>query len=141
MSVSPLYLSNSARNCSRLDSYFLFPPSQSPSYLSPFKQCLHLDPDSPSCLPAHRLAKSLGRGFSRLIKLMGADDWKGVLKHIVGSAKDSPGDGFARTFQGSLLENRLRTCSHHHLQSFHYQTFSPQVPVTLLSFMQLAEHI
>ncbi|KAJ8579504.1 hypothetical protein M405DRAFT_139786 [Rhizopogon salebrosus TDB-379] len=136
-----LYLSDSARSCSRLDSYFLLPPSQSPSYLSPFKQCLHPDPDSPSCLPAHRLAKSLDKGFSKLTKLMEANDWKGVLKHIVRSAKDFPGDGFARTFQDSPLENRLQACSHHHLQSFHYQTFSPQVTVALLSFMQLAELI
>jgi DnaJ family protein C protein 3 len=86
-------------------SYFLLPPSQSSSHLSPLKQCLHLDPDSPSCLPAHRLAKSLDKGFSKLTKLMEANDWKGVLKHVVGSAKDFPGDGFARTFEASLLEN------------------------------------
>jgi DnaJ family protein C protein 3 len=36
---------------------------------------------------------------------MEANDRKGVLKHIVGSAKDFPGDGFARTFEASLLEN------------------------------------
>jgi DnaJ family protein C protein 3 len=71
----------------------------------PLKQCLHVDPDSPSCLPAHRLAKSLDKGFSKLTKLMEANDWKGVLKHVVGSAKDFPGDGFARTFEASLLEN------------------------------------
>jgi DnaJ family protein C protein 3 len=131
-----LYLSDSARSCSRLDvspchtyalrntnrdsvdcrtypilplpllwAYFLLPPSQLLSYLSPFKQCLHLDPDSSSCLPAHRLAESLDKVFSKLTKLMEADDWKGVLKHIVGSAKDFPGDGFARTFEASLLEN------------------------------------
>jgi DnaJ homolog subfamily C member 3 len=88
-----------------LTSSFLLPPSQSSSHLSPLKQCLHLDPDSPSCLPAHRLAKSLDKGFSKLTKLMEANDWKGVLEHIVGSAKDVPGDGFARTFKASLLEN------------------------------------
>jgi DnaJ family protein C protein 3 len=36
---------------------------------------------------------------------MEANDWKGVLKHVVGSAKDFPGDGFALTFDVSLLEN------------------------------------
>ncbi|KAJ8591903.1 hypothetical protein M405DRAFT_840225, partial [Rhizopogon salebrosus TDB-379] len=51
------------------------------------------------------LAKSLDKGFSKLTKLMEANDWKGVLKHIVGSAKDFPGDGFALTFDVSLLEN------------------------------------
>ena len=86
-------------------SYFLLPPSHSSSHLSPLKQCLHLDPDSPSCLPAHRLAKSLDKGFSKLTKLMDANDWKGILKHVAGSVKDFPGDGFARTFQDALLEN------------------------------------
>ncbi|OJA12494.1 hypothetical protein AZE42_11885 [Rhizopogon vesiculosus] len=86
-------------------SYFLLPPSQSSSHLAPLKQCLHLDPDSPSCLPAHRLAKSLDKGFSKLTKLLEANDWKGALKHVVGTAKDFPGDGFAYTFQDTLLEN------------------------------------
>ncbi|KAG0698939.1 hypothetical protein DFH29DRAFT_990946 [Suillus ampliporus] len=86
-------------------SYFLLPPSHSSSHLSPLKQCLHLDPDSSSCLPAHRLAKSLDKGFAKLTKLMEANDWKGVLKHIVGTAKDFPGNGFAHTFQDALLEN------------------------------------
>ncbi|KAJ8589099.1 hypothetical protein M405DRAFT_818638 [Rhizopogon salebrosus TDB-379] len=61
----------------------------------PLKQCLHRGLNSLSCLSAHRLAKSLGKGFSKLTKLMEANDRKGVLKHIVGSAKDFPGDGFA----------------------------------------------
>jgi len=34
-----------------------------------------------------------------------ANDWTNVLKHVVGAAKDIPGDGFARTFQYALLEN------------------------------------
>ncbi|KAH7923197.1 hypothetical protein BV22DRAFT_1036661 [Leucogyrophana mollusca] len=90
-------------------SYFLLSPSQSSSshtsHLSPLKQCLHLDPDSPSCLPAHRLAKSLDKGFAKLSKLVDAGDWRGVIKHAAGSSKDFPGDGFARTFDDALLVN------------------------------------
>lgn len=86
-------------------SYFLLPPSQSSSHLSPLKQCLHLDPDSSSCLPAHRLTKSLDKGFTKLANLLEASDWKGVLKHVVGTTKDFPGNGFARTFEDALLAN------------------------------------
>ncbi|KAH7903073.1 hypothetical protein BJ138DRAFT_1131510 [Hygrophoropsis aurantiaca] len=90
-------------------SYFLLSPSQSSSshtsHLSPLKQCLHLDPDSSSCLPAHRLAKSLDKGFTKLAKLADAGDWRGVIKHAVGSAKEFPGDGFAKTFDDALTAN------------------------------------
>jgi DnaJ homolog subfamily C member 3 len=36
---------------------------------------------------------------------MEASDWKGILRHVIGTAKDFPGNGFVRTFQGTLLEN------------------------------------
>ncbi|KIJ58794.1 hypothetical protein HYDPIDRAFT_163070 [Hydnomerulius pinastri MD-312] len=86
--------------------YFLLPPSQSSSshtsHLNPLKQCLHLDPDSPSCLPAHRLAKSLDKGFAKLTKLIQANDWMGVVKHVSGASREYPGDGFASTFEAAL---------------------------------------
>ncbi|KAH7888252.1 hypothetical protein F5I97DRAFT_1866872 [Phlebopus sp. FC_14] len=90
--------------------YFLLPPSQSASshtsHLSPLKQCLQLDPDSPSCLPAHRLVKSLDKGFSKLSKLIQDNDWMGVLKHVAGPSKDFPGDGLYASFENALKSTR-----------------------------------
>ncbi|KAG6331003.1 hypothetical protein ID866_8083, partial [Astraeus odoratus] len=88
--------------------YFLLPPSSgSPhtSHLSPLKQCLHLDPDSRPCLSAHRLAKSLDKGFAKLTKLLSANDWMGTVKHVVGSSGTYPGDGFASTFDSALEQH------------------------------------
>ncbi|KAI6155914.1 hypothetical protein BKA82DRAFT_138116 [Pisolithus tinctorius] len=85
--------------------YFLLPPSPSSSHTShlpPLKQCLYLDPDSPQCLAAHRLAKSLDKGFATLDKLLQKEDWMGVVKHIVGPAGMYPSDGFAATFERAL---------------------------------------
>ncbi|KAI6096815.1 hypothetical protein F5141DRAFT_486860 [Pisolithus sp. B1] len=85
--------------------YFLLPPSPSSSHTShlpPLKQCLHLDPDSPQCLSAHRLAKSLDKGFATLDKLLQKGDWMGVVKHVVGPAGTYPGDGFAVTLERAL---------------------------------------
>jgi DnaJ family protein C protein 3 len=86
--------------------YFLLTPSQSSSshtsHLSPLKQCLHLDPDSPSCKPAYRLVKSLDKGFASLDKLIQGNDWIGVVKHVAGPSREFPGDGFAATFEDAL---------------------------------------
>ncbi|KAH0839354.1 hypothetical protein J3R83DRAFT_37 [Lanmaoa asiatica] len=86
--------------------YFLLPPSQSTSshtsHLAPLKQCLHLDPDSPSCKPAHRLVKTLDKGFGKLDKQIQDNDWIGVVKHVAGPSKEFPGDGFASTFEDAL---------------------------------------
>lgn len=86
--------------------YFLLPPSQSASshtsHLAPLKQCLHLDPDSPACKPAHRLAKTLDKSFAKLDKFIQENDWMGVVKHVAGPSKEFPGDGFASTFEDAL---------------------------------------
>ncbi|KAG8218075.1 hypothetical protein J3R82DRAFT_3577, partial [Butyriboletus roseoflavus] len=86
--------------------YFLLPPSQSTSshtsHLAPLKQCLHLDPDSPSCKPAYRLVKALDKSFAKLDKHIQDNDWIGVVKHVAGSSKEFPGDGFAATFEDAL---------------------------------------
>ncbi|KAF8834839.1 hypothetical protein BDN67DRAFT_998774 [Paxillus ammoniavirescens] len=86
--------------------YFLLPPSQSSSshtsHLSPLKQCLHLDPDSSSCKPAHRLVKLLDKGFGKLDKLIQGNDWIGVVKHVSGPSRELPGDGFAASFENAL---------------------------------------
>ena len=86
--------------------YFLLPPSQSTSshtsHLAPLKQCLHLDPDSPSCKPAHRLVKTLDKSFTKLDKFIQDNDWMGVVKHVAGPSKEFPGDGLASTFEDAL---------------------------------------
>ncbi|KAG6375333.1 hypothetical protein JVT61DRAFT_3562 [Boletus reticuloceps] len=89
--------------------YFLLPPSQSTSshtsHLAPLKQCLHLDPDSPSCKPAYRLAKALDKSFAKLDKHIQDNDWMGVVKHVAGPSKEFPGDGFASTFEEALQQH------------------------------------
>jgi len=89
--------------------YFLHPPSQSTSshtsHLAPLKQCLHLDPDSPSCKPAHRLVKTLNKSFAKLDNLIQDNDWTGVVKHVAGPSKEFPGDGFASTFEDALQKH------------------------------------
>ncbi|KAF8547216.1 hypothetical protein OG21DRAFT_950647 [Imleria badia] len=86
--------------------YFLLPPSQSASshtsHLAPLKQCLHLDSDSPSCQPAHRLVKALDKGFTKLGEHIRDNDWMGVVRHVAGPSKEFPGDGFASTFEEAL---------------------------------------
>lgn len=89
--------------------YFLLPPSQSTSshtsHLAPLKHCLHLDPDSPSCKQAHRLAKTLDKSFAKLGKLIQDNDWMGVVKYVAGPSREFPGDGFASTFEDALQKH------------------------------------
>ncbi|OBZ65503.1 DnaJ subfamily C member 3 [Grifola frondosa] len=86
-------------------SYFLFPytsfsQSQSPA-LSTLKQCLHYDPDSSQCLPAHRLVKAFDKSFKNLDKLLEAEDWRGIVKLLAGSS-EGDGDGFVAKFDAAL---------------------------------------
>ncbi len=55
----------------------------SPSLLSPLKQCLHRDPDSPSCLALHRIAKSIEKGVNKLEDLQSKEDWAGIVKLVL----------------------------------------------------------
>lgn len=62
-------------------SFLHLPPS--PSTLSPLKQCLHSDPDSPSCLSLHRVAKAIERGLTKLEDLQTKEDWSGIVKLLL----------------------------------------------------------
>lgn len=80
--------------------------SASNTAMTNIKQCLHYDPDSKPCLSAHRLVKSLDKQFKKLDELMAAEDWRGLISFILGTApKDAtisaPGSGFLATFEGA----------------------------------------
>ena len=77
--------------------YFLMPygPSSSTSAMSALKQCLHYDPDSKQCLPAHRLVKSLDKMFKKLDDALDAENWVAVIKLLAL-------DGFAGKLEEAL---------------------------------------
>ncbi|KAI0075431.1 DnaJ-domain-containing protein [Panus rudis PR-1116 ss-1] len=84
-------------------SYFLLPYSASTSpALSALKQCLHYDPDSKQCLPAHRLIKSFDRTFQKLDKAQAAAKWRDIVDLLVGS---EPERGFASKFDEALTQH------------------------------------
>jgi len=81
-------------------SYFLFPyPSSSSPAMSTLKQCLHYDPDSKRCLPAHRLVKAFDRMFKKLDAALSEEKWKDIIDLLVGS---DPSAGFAAKFDEAL---------------------------------------
>ncbi|KAI0333394.1 hypothetical protein GY45DRAFT_1319698 [Cubamyces sp. BRFM 1775] len=102
--------------------YFLFPYNsptdpQSPA-MSTLKQCLHYDPDSPQCLSMHRLVKAFDKSFKNLDKLLQSEDWRGVIKLLLGT-NDSGTDGFAAKYDAALAEHTTREALEVH----------PQIPI------------
>ncbi|KAH9853224.1 hypothetical protein C2E23DRAFT_728736 [Lenzites betulinus] len=101
--------------------YFLYPYS-SPESTSPglptLKQCLHFDPDSPKCLSLHRVVKAFDKNFKNLDKLLQTENWRGVVKLLLGP-DESGTDGFAAKFDAALVENTARDALDVH----------PQIPV------------
>ena len=91
--------------------YFLFPynnPTDPPSpAMSSLKQCLHYDPDSPKCLKMHRLVKAFDKSFKALDKALQSEDWRGIMKLLLGSSADGL-DGFAAKFDEALKEHITR---------------------------------
>ena len=88
-------------------SYFLLPHSTTPSPSSPkeaLKQCIHYDPDSKPCLTLHRLLKKLDRSFTQLDESLAKEDWKGIVKLLVGPGGGKNGDLYAK-FEDALKEN------------------------------------
>lgn len=69
--------------------YFYMPPSSTSSSSAAIKHCLHLDPDSKPCLTAHREAKAIEKGFTKLETLMQKSDWKGILTLLLGSGRNN----------------------------------------------------
>jgi len=58
--------------------------------MNALKQCLHHDPDDKPCRTSHRLFKSFTKEFEKLEKADKSNDWKAVLRVVVGY-KDSVG--------------------------------------------------
>ena len=97
-------------------SYFYMGSTATTTAMANLKQCLHYDPDSKPCLSAHRLVKSLEKLFKKLDDLMAAEDWRGIINFILGSApKDAslsaPGNGFLSTFEGALEPDAVPVAS------------------------------
>ncbi|RDB30413.1 DnaJ subfamily C member 3 [Hypsizygus marmoreus] len=86
-------------------SYFLLSPSPAP--LNTLKQCLHYDPDSKPCLVLHRLLKSFDRSFTELETLQTKEDWRGIVKLLVGPGVGKKGD-VLRKFEDALREHTDR---------------------------------
>jgi DnaJ homolog subfamily C member 3 len=90
--------------------YFLTPFSPAdphPSALNTLKQCLRNDPDSKPCKAAHRLLKSLDKALAKVEKLLGEDNWRGVVNAVVGtsSAEAFPGSALLKQFDDALDEH------------------------------------
>ncbi|KDR71063.1 hypothetical protein GALMADRAFT_254233 [Galerina marginata CBS 339.88] len=83
-------------------SYFLLPPSPAP--LNTLKQCLHFDPDSKPCLTLRRMLKSFDKSFAQLDDLLGKEDWRGVVKLLIGPDGGKNGDLW-RKYEEALLNN------------------------------------
>ncbi|KZT63888.1 hypothetical protein DAEQUDRAFT_741652 [Daedalea quercina L-15889] len=86
-------------------SYFLGPYSSGDTQstaLTTLKQCLHYDPDSSQCLPAHRLVKSLDKSFKKLEQGLEKEDWRGIVSQLGGEK------GFIATFEGALEQHSSR---------------------------------
>jgi len=83
-------------------SYFLLQPSPAP--LNTLKQCLHYDPDSKPCLSLRRMLKSFEKGFKQLDELLGKEDWKGIVKLLVGPGGGKNGD-LAKKWEEAMLEH------------------------------------
>lgn len=67
--------------------------------MTTLKQCLHYDPDSKRCLPAHRLVKAFDRTFKKLDTALNDEKWRDVIDLLVG--KD-PASGLAAKFDEAL---------------------------------------
>jgi len=89
-------------------SYFLGPynPGEQSPALSTLKQCLHYDPDSSQCLPAHRLVKSFDKSFKNLEKHISSEDWRAVVKLL--ASESGSKDGLAASFDAALDAHMTR---------------------------------
>ncbi len=67
--------------------------------MSALKQCLHFDPDSKQCLPAHRLVKAFDKSFKKLEEAVASEKWSSVTSLLIGS---DPASGFAAKFDEAL---------------------------------------
>jgi DnaJ family protein C protein 3 len=127
--------------------YFFLPPASSPTNnpaLTALKQCLHLDPDSKVCLPAHRELKAMEKAFGKVDKMVGRGEWRGVLDFLLGKDRSGSGKGaFMKTFEDALTKHmtpptpspsRTTTTTHSNpkpLQPTLPPTLSPRLTILL----------
>ncbi|KAI0686419.1 hypothetical protein BC835DRAFT_1288087 [Cytidiella melzeri] len=85
-------------------SYFFLPhgSSSSAAAMTALKQCLHYDPDSKHCLPAHRMLKSFDKSFKKLDEAVASEKWSTVLDVLISS---NPSSGLAAKFDDALGTN------------------------------------
>ncbi|KZT38740.1 TPR-like protein [Sistotremastrum suecicum HHB10207 ss-3] len=69
------------------------------SALQTVKQCLHRDPDSKPCASAHRVLKSLDKGFAKAESLREASDWKAIVDFLDGPS------GFLKKYRDALTSS------------------------------------
>jgi len=81
-------------------SYYLLPPSTQAQ--STLKQCLHYDPDSKPCASLHRQLKKFDKAFDKLRNFREANDWRGVLHHLIGRSEKDTKDAFAHQYDEAL---------------------------------------
>ncbi|OCH93226.1 hypothetical protein OBBRIDRAFT_790394 [Obba rivulosa] len=95
-------------------SYFFLPytPSSPSPALATLKQCLHYDPDSAQCLPAHRLVKSFDKSFQKLDRYLADENWRGAVELLAGDSADSEQKTFVAKFEAALAEHTSRTALH-----------------------------
>ncbi|KAJ7227908.1 hypothetical protein C8J57DRAFT_1387935 [Mycena rebaudengoi] len=98
-------------------SFFLLPPSPVPA--NALKSCLHSDPESPLCLPLHRLSKGLERGFKDVEELEGAGDWRGVLNVLLKGGKRK-GEVWARWEEAAGREMAMTTLAGTTIDDLHF---------------------
>lgn len=84
-------------------SYFFLPygSTSSSQAMSALKQCLHYDPDSKDCLPAHRLVKAFDKLFNKLDVALSEEKWSAVIDLLISS---DPSSGFAAKFDNALAK-------------------------------------
>ncbi|KAF9530873.1 hypothetical protein CPB83DRAFT_868305 [Crepidotus variabilis] len=89
-------------------SYFLLPSSvpgvTGSAPLNTLKQCLHYDPDSKPCLAMRRMLKAFDKSFEKLDNLLGAEDWRGIVKLLISPGQGKNGDLWRR-WEDALAEN------------------------------------
>ncbi|KAH8116881.1 hypothetical protein DFH11DRAFT_1875916 [Phellopilus nigrolimitatus] len=83
-------------------SYFFLPPSNLTRTI--LKQCLRFDPDSKPCSSLLRKTRSFDKAFVRLETLRKAQNWDGIVAHLIG---ESGADGFIGTSFLTEYKNEL----------------------------------
>jgi len=72
--------------------------------MNALKQCFHYDPESKPCLSLRRMLKAFDKSFIQLEELQGKEDWRGVIKLLIGTSSGKNGDVWKR-YEEALAEH------------------------------------